>query len=194
MCASMSVPTSVFYALQFSRWSAPSGCVVAFEPNPEAVAVLLRHLGINGLSDRVTVEPLAVGDQNREATLYVAGTDGMTRLGEPDDQIADRTAASAVKETTLDEFSRQSGLLPNWLIVDIEGHEFAALCGGSQLIKSQQGKLGIVVEMHPSVWAASGNSRYSAEALLHELGLHAFPLTGQTDPPGEYGIVHLAFD
>jgi FkbM family methyltransferase len=182
------------YALQFSHWSAPSGRVVAFEPNPEAVAVLLKHLRINGLSARVTVKPLAVGDQNGEATLYTADADGMGRLGEPNDQIADRSAASVVQVTTLDEFSRQSGLIPNWLIVDIEGYEFAALRGGSELIKSQRGKLGIVVEIHPSVWATSGTSRADAEALLRDFRLHAVPLTGQTDSLGEYGIVHLAFD
>jgi hypothetical protein len=55
-----------------------------------AVAVLLKHLKINGLSARVTVKTLAVGDQNGEATLYTADTDGMGRLGEPNDQIADR--------------------------------------------------------------------------------------------------------
>jgi hypothetical protein len=48
--------------------------------------------------------------------------------------------------------------------------------------------------MHPSFWTILGTSRAQAEGLLRELGLRAVPLTGQADPLGEYGVVHLAFD
>ena len=181
------------YALQLARWSTPSGRVVAFEPNPAAAAVLRRHLTMNGLLARVTVAPLAVGDRDGEATLYAVGADGMSRLGEPNEQLAGRTTPATVRTIRLDEFCRQSGLIPNWLLIDIEGFEFAALRGASDLIKGRRGKLGIVVEMHPSVWRTPGTSRAEAEALLRELGLQAMPLTGQADALGEHGVVHLAF-
>ena len=39
-------------------------------------------------------------------------------------------------------------------------------------------ELGMVVEMHPSVWELHGCGRPDAEALLQELGLQALALTG----------------
>jgi FkbM family methyltransferase len=68
-----------------------------------------------------------VGDQEGDATLYAAGADSRSRVGEPNDQIADRTVSSTVRMTRVSEFSRQNGLVPNWLFIDIEGLEFAAL-------------------------------------------------------------------
>lgn len=182
------------YALQFAHWSAPNGRVIAFEPNPEACAALTKHLTMNGLSTRATVEPLAVGDQDCDVTLYAVGADSRSRLRTPNDQIADRAITSTVRMIRLSEFSRQNALVPNWLLIDIEGLEFAALRGASDLIRDQRYKLGIVVEMHPSFWPALGNNRAEAEGVLRELGLHAVPLSGQADPLGEYGIVHLTFE
>lgn len=41
------------YVLQFAHWSAPNGKVIAFEPNPNAYAVLKQHVQMNCLSERV---------------------------------------------------------------------------------------------------------------------------------------------
>jgi len=182
------------YALQFAHWSAPGGRVVAFEPNPEACAALTKHVRINGLSGQVTVEPLAVGDQQGNAVLYAAGSDTRSRLSQPNDLIANRTVSSTVSMTSLSEFSRHNGLIPDWLLIDIEGLELAALRGASELILERRYKLGIVIEMHPGFWTILGTSRTEVEGLLRELRLHAVPLTGQADPLGEYGLVHLAFE
>jgi FkbM family methyltransferase len=182
------------YALQFAHWSAPGGRVVAFEPNPEACAALTKHVRMNGLSGWVRVEPFAVGDQQADAMLYAAGADSRSRLAKPNELIADRSVCSIVSMISLSEFSRHNGLIPDWLLIDIEGLELAALRGATDLILERRHKLEIVVEMHPGFWAILGTSRAEAEGLLRELGLHAVPLTGQADPLGEYGLVHLAFE
>jgi hypothetical protein len=53
--------------------------------------------------------------------------------------------------------------------------------------------LDIVVEMHPNVWNSANTTRDRAEGLLADLSLRAVPLTGQSDPLGDYGIVHLSY-
>jgi FkbM family methyltransferase len=181
------------YALQLAHWSAPDGRIVAFEPNPEAATVLSRHLAMNRLSDRVRIERTAVSDAEGEADLYLAGADGMARLGAPNKVLGNAAAASSVRTTTLDKFSRTTALVPDWLLIDIEGLEIAALRGGVQLISERRAKLGIVVEMHPNVWVASGTDRREAESLLEQLGLSVVPLTGQSDPLADHGVVYLAF-
>ena len=179
------------YVLQFAHWSAPSGRVIAFEPNPGARDVLDKHVRFNGLERRVTVVPAAVGGRAGSATLYAAGAEGMSRLGEPNRAIAGRVREVGVPVVTLDEYCAGEGVEPDWLFIDIEGFEVAALEGARRLVESRRGALGLVVELHPNVWHTAGTSRAALEGLLNELKLEAEPLTGQRDALGEHGLVHL---
>lgn len=181
------------YVLQFAYWSGSTGQVVAFEPNPGARAVLEEHVRMNGLKERVRIVPAAVGEASGEDILYAAEADGMSRLGEPNRALAGRVEEVTVPVVTLDEYCKANSLKPDWLFIDIEGFEIAALSGARELIQSRRGDLGIVVEMHPNVWNSANTTRARADELLTALGLHVQPLTGQTDPLGEYGIVHLDY-
>jgi FkbM family methyltransferase len=179
------------YVLQLAHWSGPNGKVVAFEPNPVAREVLKRHVKMNELSARVTIVPAAVGAENGEAVLYAAGVAGMSRLGAANEAIADQVSEITVPVVTLDEYYRSQDLLPDWLFIDIEGFEIAALSGARELIKERGRDMNIVVEMHPNVWLSADTTRARAEALLAELKLRAVALMGQSDPLGEHGLVHL---
>lgn len=181
------------YVLQFAHWSAPSGRVIAFEPNPSACAFLQKHVEMNRLTDRVRIVPAAVGESRGEEILYAAEAEGMSRLGEPNTLLNGNVTEIRVPVVTLDEYCDSEGIKPDWLFIDIEGFEIAALSGARKLIESQRGQLGIVVEMHPNVWGSASTTRAGAEALLADLGLRAEPLMGQTDPLAEHGLVHLAY-
>lgn len=179
------------YVLQFARWSGPTGHVVAFEPNPSAVTVLRRHIELNDLKERVTVVPAAVGASPGEAILYAAQAEGMSRLGEPNRLIADHASRIDVPVITLDEFCDAERMNPDWLLIDIEGFEIAALEGARRLIEHRGRALNIVVEMHPAVWDSANTTPASAKKLLTGLGLRPVALTGQIDPLAEHGIVWL---
>lgn len=181
------------YVLQFAHWSGAAGRVVAFEPNPSACEILQRHVEMNGLRERVRIVAMAVGEASGEAILYAAEADGMSRLGEPNIALAGNIREINVPVVTLDEYCKSEELQPDWLFIDIEGFEIAALAGARELIRGRRGELGIIVEMHPNVWASAQTTRAGAEALLDELGLRALPLTGQTDPLSDYGLVYLAY-
>jgi FkbM family methyltransferase len=182
------------YVLQFAYWSGPTGQVVAFEPNPSAREVLEKHVGMNGLAHRVQIVPAAVSETRGEAVLYAAEADGMSRLGEPNKALLGSVHEITVPVVTLDEYCNANGLQPDWLFIDIEGFEIAALSGARKLIGNRQKELGIVVEMHPDVWGSANTTRSRAEELLDELELYAIPLTNQTDPLGDHGLVQLAFN
>lgn len=179
------------YVLQFAHWTGAAGRVVAFEPNPTALDILRKHVRLNELDARVTVVPAAVAETSGEAVLYAAEADGMSRLGEANRAIAARVSEIDVPVVALDDFCRAEGLAPDWLFIDIEGFELAALAGARRLIKERGAKLRIVVEMHPNVWDSAGTTRDGAESLFAELRLRAVPLTGQADPLGEHGLVYL---
>ena len=181
------------YVLQFAHWTGASGRVVAFEPNPEARKALERHIDLNGFSGRVKVVPAAVGAAAAEATLYAAGADGMSRLNAPNAAIANEVQPVSVPVITLDEYWQRTSVMPDVLLIDIEGFEIAALQGARKLIDAARDKLLIVVEMHPGVWDSAGAGRQDAERIIQELGLDPRPLNGQSDPLAEHGLVHLAY-
>jgi FkbM family methyltransferase len=179
------------YVLQFAHWSGEGGRVIAFEPNPSALEVLQKHIQLNDLSGRVEVVPAAVGADCGSATMFVAGAEGMSRLGAPNELIADQVKEITVPVLTLDKLCAERDLKPDWLFMDIEGFEIAALKGGRKMIGARGADLNIVVEMHPNVWSSADTTRSEAEALLDELDLLPVALTGQSDPLGEYGLVYL---
>lgn len=181
------------YVLQFAHWTGPSGRIVAFEPNPAARAALETHVAWNGLESRVEVVPHAVSASAGRETLYAADGDLITlgRLRKPNSWLAKPNVVVEVEVTTIDAFCRERGVVPDWIVMDIEGFELAALDGARETMAAPGGAPGVVVEMHPTEWAVAGTTRAGAEALLEALGVTAVPLTGQADPLGEYGVVHL---
>jgi FkbM family methyltransferase len=179
------------YALQFARWTGSGGRVIAFEPNPVSAAVLAEHLRMNDFGARVEIVPAAVADVPGVQSFHMAEADGMSRLGAPNPEIASRTHPTSVRVTTLDQFCSEHALSPDWLLVDVEGFEFAVLAGARRTLARLRGRINIVVEMHPDAWAVAGWSRVAAQALLEELGLELVSLSGSGDPLNSYGHVLL---
>jgi FkbM family methyltransferase len=167
--------------------------VIAIEPNPQACKVLRKNVELNGLHDRVEIVPMAVGEMAGHATLYASGTDGMSRIGSPYPHLVATARPVTVPVVRLDDLCRARGLKPDWIVLDVEGYEIHALAGAGEVITTQAPRLGLVVEMHPTVWSAHGVSRARAESLLERLGLRAISMSGQQDPLGEQGLVLLQY-
>ena len=181
------------YVLQFAYWSGPTGRIVAFEPNPSAREILWKHIQYNRFAERVRIVSAAVGATTGNAVLYAADADGMSRLGAPNVLIADLVAPINVPVITLDDYCEAEGLIPDWMLIDVEGFEIAVLAGARKLLSRRAKNIGIIVEMHPNVWESANTTRSDAEALLTELDLGLVPLTGQKDPLNEYGQVLLTY-
>jgi FkbM family methyltransferase len=180
------------YVLQLAHWTGPTGRVVGFEPNPLAVEVLSAHVQFNGFEPIVTIEKSAVGSSSGTTTMYCSAADGMSRLAEQN-KLLDSAERITVPMITVDDFCARTGLEPDWVLIDIEGFELAALRGTARTIEKCRGRLGLVVEIHPALWDSAGINRSDVERFLTETGLRAIPLNGQHDPMGEYGLVHLSW-
>jgi FkbM family methyltransferase len=189
VCISVGANIGV-YPLQFANWAAPGGRVFAFEPNPKTAEVLRAHVRINGLEDRIHVLQNAVADRTGTATFHAAGLDGMSRLGEPNPRVADKTVPITVEVETLDVFCDREQVRPNAMMIDVEGFEVAVLAGARSLFANAR-CLVTVVEMHPNAWPVAGSDRSAFENLLADLHVRVVPLSGQSDPLGEYGHVYL---
>jgi FkbM family methyltransferase len=180
------------YVLQLAHWTGPTGKVIGFEPNPMAVEVLSEHVQFNRFEAIVSIEKSAVGSSSGTTTMYCSAADGMSRPVEQN-SLLHSAERITVPMTTIDDFCARTGMEPDWILIDIEGFELAALRGAARTIERRQGNLGLVVEIHPALWASAGAARSDVERVLSETGLRAIPLNGQHDPLGEYGLVHLSW-
>lgn len=182
------------YALCLAEWSQPGGKVFAFEPNPATREVLQRHVRLNHFENRIEVVPQVVSDDVGMTTFYAAGLEGFSRAGQPNPhQSLIPSTAIEVGMTSIDKFCATQSVTPDWIVMDVEGYEVAALAGAKQVIEAGRNRLGIVAEMHPNLWESANTSREKLERVLSELSLRAIPLAGQRDALGEQGIVHLEY-
>jgi FkbM family methyltransferase len=189
VCVSVGANMGI-YPLLFAGWSEPGGTVHAFEPNPATADILAEHLRLNGVADRVRVARQAVGATPGEAAFFAAGVDGMSSLGAPNPLLKDGAREIRVPVTTLDAYCHEHAVRPDVLMIDVEGFEEGVLRGASELL-ARDPLPAVVVEMHPNAWASAGTDRTTFERLLVEFRLRPDPLSGQTDPMGDYGHVLL---
>ena len=161
------------YVLQIARWSAPDGRIVAFEPNPATLAVLRAHVEMNGLESRVTIVPKGAGARAGIAALYdeEAGS-GLSRIGAPNPGIHVPMKPTPIALTTIDDYCRDTGVLPDWILIDVEGYEYEVLQGATETLRRHAPR--VVVELHPHL--SSAESRAAGERLLEELGLTPVPI------------------
>lgn len=179
------------YALQIARWTSPGGEVVAFEPNAGTAVVLRRHLRLNGLTDAVRVEGIALGRSPGTSVFFGEPGSGLSRLSAPNPEDPAAPRGTSVPVATVDGYCRANALRPDWILIDVEGFEFDVLAGAADTIRERGQALSIVVEIHPTLWPTTGWTRASVEALLASLGRRPAPLVGQGDPLGDYGSIEL---
>jgi len=117
----------------------PNVQIHSFEPLPEAMALLKKH--VRNLQD-ITVYPVALGDNEGETTFYV-NADSRSSSFLPM-LAAHRTAfphaqevrTIQVKTSTLDKVFSSSSLEPPILLkLDVQGYEANALRGGLETLK-----------------------------------------------------------
>jgi FkbM family methyltransferase len=156
---------------------------VAFEPVPDVVEALRHMVAINDLA--CTIEEVAVGDANGNATLYLSAASDASNSLRPDFRVA--TGRIEVPLTTLDAYAGRTGVWPGLLKIDTETTEPAVLRGASEVLARRPW---IVCEVLP------GWTEPELESLLGPLGYRFFqisdevPLTRRTAIAGDPTLRH----
>lgn len=131
-----------FYSVLFSVWVGRRGRVIAYEPDPANVKLLLRNLALNGCQN-VIVRPVALSDKSGSELFSVdrvtrstghlgpGATYGGTIFG------TGREDLIRVATSILDDEVREFGP-PDLIKMDIEGGEYCALVGGAELLQRQR--------------------------------------------------------
>lgn len=146
------------YAVFFAALVSKSGKVISFEPDPTSRKMTDKNLALNSFQKRVTVEELALFDENTTRSLYSkAGGDAtasLVRSGLQGEQNV--LHAETVTTVRLDDYlSHHSLPTPSWVKIDVEGAEINVLKGAPQLLASSAV---IVCELHPYAWSEFGTS------------------------------------
>ncbi len=146
------------YSVLFASLVSATGQIISFEPDRSARAVLEKNLSLNGLSDRVVVEALALFDVAGAHLLFSNGqADATAALIRPaGDNEKHGVLEQLVKTERLDDYlaSRNLGC-PDWIKLDTEGAEINILRGARETLKSGAK---VACELHPYAWPDFGTS------------------------------------
>jgi FkbM family methyltransferase len=106
--------------------------VLALEPVPQTVQVLMQNLRANGFDTGVTVLPVAAGEAPGTAVIYGVGTGSSLLKGWANNP---ESLAQTVPVVRLDDVVRPPAPAERVLVLmDVEGFEYPALQGSRQLI------------------------------------------------------------
>jgi len=134
-----------FYTLLASEIVGPRGKVIAFEPLPQNLHYLNRHLSINKC-DNVKVIEAAVAEESGTAFFTEGTSSSMGYLS--------LAGNIEVKKVALDELMFNGKILPpEYLKIDVEGAELMVLSGAKS----------VLTQYHPTIFLAT-----------HGLEVHGF--------------------
>lgn len=122
------------YTLLASKLVGSRGKVVAFEPSPRERRALRLHLMLN-LCRNVTIQGLALGNENADANLFVVEgrQTGCNSLRPPD--VFGATSPIRVRVTRLDHWlDSQKIAQVDFIKLDVEGAELDVLRGAQRLL------------------------------------------------------------
>jgi FkbM family methyltransferase len=166
------------YTLPLAKWVQPSGTVYAFEPAPSAYDGLMRHLAMNNLAANVTAVQAAMSDISSQSGFIIGNTAGEGRLAVASDSTAPTVY---VPVTTIDDFCARERITPDFIKIDVEGHETAVLRGARDTLRRSRGRAAVFVEVHPRIWPAIGTSRTELEDELRYQQMKLAPLIPMVD-------------
>ncbi len=124
--------------------AAIKGCeVVAFEPAFLNLTVLQENIGLNDLSDRVTIFPIGLSNTLGVKTLYLSRENYISggahnSLGKPINQYGGEMSSTIgirVPAETLDSYyDDYANRPPDYIKIDVDGLELDVLEGASQVL------------------------------------------------------------
>lgn len=141
------MPESVFfdiganagYFTLLGSKSASKGYVIAFEPVPENVDIIEKHISANRIRN-IRVESMAISDLSGEVEFAIEKENANSHIADINISHAKSSPRTLfkVKMMKLDNYVEETKLKPNVLKVDVEGAEMKVLNGAINTLKNER--------------------------------------------------------
>jgi len=143
-CLAIDVGAHVGYLTQyFAHLVGPMGHVVAFEPSEDNLIYTRPNIAMMG---NVKLEECGISDYTGEARFFVESLTGQNNSLIEDYEVLNINAENAgvdfekreivINVTTIDEYCAAKQIRPDFIKIDIEGAETAAVNGMEQVLKN----------------------------------------------------------
>lgn len=167
-----------FASLYFDNLVKPFGKVVVFEPGPNNLKYIKTNIAN---ADTVLLEVAGCSDLDGESVLYIDNLTGQNNslVFNFEGLTANAKAAPGVQVSTtpvkipvikIDTYCEQSAYRPDFIKVDVEGHELAVLRGAEKLLGSEKPPM-LMVEVQ--------SDHREIIAMLRNYGYCLFSATGE---------------
>lgn len=156
-----------YVSLLFSRLVGPTGRVVSFEPGENNLPYTRTNLGPR---PNVTLIEKAVGPRSGTASFYLEDLTGQNNSLVEHYEGLDATARTSVRPevrevtvpmTSVDDYVAESGRVPDFIKVDVEGFELGVLEGARHTLQTRRPMLMVEV---------GSNATAEVFQLMRELG------------------------
>lgn len=136
-----------------------SGKVYAIEPDPWNVKMLRANIERNNFNSNTEIFPIAISDISGEIDFWQSDKTNLSSV----QKTRHSNRSIKVQCESLNTFL-EGKLYPNFIKMDIEGHEVKVFEGGLDYFSKNQGNTKILLEVHPHFY----NSENDFEKILKE--------------------------
>jgi FkbM family methyltransferase len=150
-----------FVALPVASVMSKDGHLIAFEPAVANIAMLRRHLALNGFGSVEVVEAL-VGESDRDGVPFFesVGPHGQNSIvlksGNALKSEMGGYAQVMRRQVSLDSFCAKTRLIPEVIKIDVEGAELAVLRGARETLLRNRPL--VILSIHPRELSLAGES------------------------------------
>lgn len=144
----------------------PSGRVYALEPHPRNYAILTKNIEVNSYASFVFSYQIGISNVHGVLKLHISDKSNLHSLStSPNSKYSINVPVS-----TLDDFMKDKGY-PDFIKMDIEGHEVEALEGMYNTLRNAQSPVKILMEVHPTFYSETHSLENQLRRLI-DLGFN----------------------
>ena len=166
------------FTLHFAR---TARSVTAFEPVPAHCRIIERNVELNELQRNVRVLTYGIGSSNGPAKLIVDRLLPGTASASPEIQRGMRGETVIIEMRRIDDLDLPP---PDFIKIDIEGMELAALQGMERTLRWRRPEL--YVELHGATPLQKRDNARAVIGFLQRLGYRMRWLESEGDPAGDW--------
>jgi len=169
-----------FYPLLESKLVGDKGHIVCIEPDFRNYELLQKNISLIS-SVKTDLFNIAISDKKGTMSLDIGGPSNLNKIVSNDTMAASNIVK--VEVDTIDNLMEKLNLKPDFIRMDIEGHEIEVILGMRETIKRATSGFVIFFELHPNEYSEAHSLKEQLEFLYDEgFDCEAIVSAGEPNP------------